>query len=97
MEKAYSMTIRNRAAAAGFSILIVAMGVILVTFGVALLAALAVTGTLAGVGAAIYRRLARRSDREAGQRLSERGSLDPSLEVQPTRPPTIAPPAPRDK
>jgi hypothetical protein len=97
MEKVYSMTFRNRAAVAGFSILIVAMGVILVTFGMALIAALTVTGTLVGAGAAIYRRFARRSENAAGQRLSERASLDPSLEVQPTRPPTIAPPSTRDK
>ena len=97
MEKVYGMTFRNRAAVAGFSILIVAMGVILVTFGMALIAALTVTGVLVGAGATIYRRFARRSENSAGQRLSDRGSLDPSLEVQPTQPPTIAPSSTRDK
>ena len=96
MEKVYTMTVRNRVAVAGFSILIVAMGVILVTFGMALLAGLAVTGAVVGAGAALYRRLFRRPDNEAAQRLSARGSLDPSLEVQPSRPPMVAPPPPRD-
>jgi hypothetical protein len=97
MSKVYSVTIKNRAAAVGFSVLIVGLGVIFVTFGMALLAALAVTGTLVGAAAAIYKRLSGNSDRQRLDRMRREAGLDPSLEVQPVRPPTIAPPPSPDK
>lgn len=89
--KVVHLTIRNRATVVGFSILIVGLGVILVTFGMALLAALAVTGTLVGAVATIYRKLRRKVDRDTAHRLSGGEALDPSLEVRPSRPPSIAP------
>jgi hypothetical protein len=97
MSKVYSLTIKNRAAGIGAAIAILGVGVILITFGMALLAALAITGTLVGAGAAIYRRLRRTPDREVSHRLRSDAGLDPSLEVRPVRPPTIAPPTPPDK
>jgi len=89
--KVVRLTIENRAVAILFTILIVGLGVILLTVGAALLAGLAITGALIGTGAAIYRRLRGKSDPLSSQRLSSGERLDPSLEVAPTRPPTIAP------
>ena len=89
--KVIRLTIENRAVAILLTILIVALGVTLLTVGVALLAGLAITGAVVGTGAAIYRRLRGRPDPLSSQQLSSAAGLDPSLEVQATRPPTIAP------
>ena len=95
--KIVRLTIENRAVAILLTILIVALGVTLLTVGVALLAGLAITGAVIGTGAAIYRRLRGKSDPLGGQRLSSVDRLDPSLEVEPRRPPTIAPPRDPDQ
>ena len=93
--KVIRLTIENRFVAILLTILIVALGVTLLTVGVALLAGLAITGAVVGTGAALYRRLRGKSDPLSGQRLSPGAggdsTLDPALEVRATRPPTIAP------
>ena len=95
--KVVRLTIENRLVAILLTILIVALGVTLLTVGMALLAGLAITGAVVGTGAAIYRRLRGKSDPLSGQRLSSAAGLDPSLEVRPTRPPTIETPSSPDK
>jgi hypothetical protein len=95
--KVVHLRVQNRAAVIGLSVLIVGLGVILITFGIALLAALAVTGALVGTGVAIYRRLRPKAHADLSSPLGANGRLDPSLEVQPVRPPTIAPPQTGDK
>ena len=89
--KVVRLTIENRALAILLTILIVVLGVTLLTVGVALLAGLAITGAVVGTGAAIYRRLRGKPDPLSAQRLSAADRLDPSLEVEPTHPTTIAP------
>jgi hypothetical protein len=95
--KVVHLTIRNRAVALLLAILIVALGVTFLTVGVALLAGLAITGAIIGTGAAVYHRLRGKPDPLTRQRLSSDGRLDPSLEVQPTQAPTIAPSRESDK
>jgi hypothetical protein len=95
--KVVHLTIKNRAVALLLTILIIALGVTFLTVGVALLAGLAITGAVVGTGAAIYRRLQGKSDLHSGERLSRDASLDPSLEVRPERPATIAPSKAPDK
>lgn len=95
--KVFRLTIENRVVAILLTIFLVGLGVILLTLGAALLAGLAITGALIGTGAAIYRRLRGKADLLSSQRLSSDGRLDPSLEVAPTRPPTIAPKRTPDK
>jgi len=89
--KVVRLTIENRAVAILLTLLIVALGVTLLTVGMALLAGLAITGAVVGTGAAIYRRLRGKSDPLSRQRVSSLDRLDPSLEVEATRPATIAP------
>jgi hypothetical protein len=86
MSKMYSLTFRNRTVAMLFLLLALGLGVIFVTVGFALLAALAVGGTVIGTGVAMYHRLRRGSHVETDQRLSARQGLDPSLEISPERP-----------
>jgi hypothetical protein len=88
--KLYTLTIRNRAAAAVFAIAILGLGAVFLTVGLALLAGLAVVGGVLGAGYAVVRRL-------RGDRLSQVQSmggafngLDPALEVRPAGPPQIA-------
>jgi hypothetical protein len=95
--KVIRFTIQNRAAALLFAILILGLGVILLTVGVALIAGLAITGALIGTGIALYRRLRGKPDLLSGQWVSSDARLDPSLEVQPTRLPTLEPPKGPDK
>jgi hypothetical protein len=91
MSKVFTLTIRNRAAAIGFSIAVLVLGVIFVTLGMALLAGVALTGAVIGGGLALSRRLRGKAHPLSHQPLSSGDRLDPSLEIQPTRPPTIAP------
>src|SRR5437764_12337920 len=100
MPNVIRLTIRNRVVALIFAILFVGAGVVFVTVGMALLAALAVAGLLVGGGIATYRRLRGRSYIEAGQRVERGGpreNLDPSLEVQPERPAMVRPREDADK
>jgi hypothetical protein len=89
--KVIRLRIENRAVALLLTILIIALGVTFLTVGVALLAGLAVTGAVVGAGMAVYRRLRGKRGPLSGQRLSSGNRLDPSLEVQPPRPPRIEP------
>ena len=95
--KVVRLTIENRAVAILLTILIVALGVTLLTVGMALLAGLALTGAVVGVGTAVYRRLRGKADPLSREELSPGTRLDPSLEVKPARPPSIAPPGTPDK
>jgi hypothetical protein len=75
--KVVRLTIENRLVAILLTLLIVALGVTLLTVGMALLAGLALTGAVVGAGAAIYRRLRGKPDPLSSQRLSSRAQLDP--------------------
>ena len=86
MAKVYALTLRNRASIIIFTLLMVALGVIFVTVGLALLAVLAVGGGLLGAGVAAYYRLRRGRQPAGHQQFSQRSGLDPSLEVHATRP-----------
>jgi hypothetical protein len=94
--KVIRFRIENRAVALLLTILIVALGVTFLTVGVALLAGLAITGAIIGAATAVYRRVRGKPDPLSGQRLGPSDRLDPKLEVQPTRPPTIEPRIPPD-
>ena len=86
MSKVYGLTFRNRTIALLFLVLALGLGVIFVTIGFALLAALAIGGTVIGTGVALYRRLRGGAHVETDQRLSAGQDLDPSLEISPQRP-----------
>ena len=95
--KVIHLTIKNRAVAIVLSVLIAGLGVIFLTFGIALLVGLAVAGVLVGTGAAIYRRLWPKANGDAAPRFRTDAPLDPSLEVQPARQATISLPPTPDK
>jgi len=95
--KVISLTIKTRAAAIGFSILILGLGAIFLTLGMALLAGLAITGAVIGTGVAVYRRIKGKPHLVSGHRLTGESGLDPSLEVQPSRPAAMKPPRIPDK
>ena len=93
MVKVYSLTVRNRAAAAVLGVGVVALGVVFLTLGFALLLGLIVAGGVVGAGVAAYRLLrggkaARQPltridlDRLAGMHSAPGRGLDPSLEVK---------------
>ena len=79
--KVIRLTIENRFVAILLTILIVALGVTLLTVGVALLAGLAITGVVVGTGAALYRRLRGKSD---GAKSSTPTSAGSSTSARPT-------------
>jgi len=94
MVKVYSLTVRNRAAAAVLGVGVVALGVVFLTLGFALLLGLVVAGGVVGAGLAAYRllrggRAGRQPlsridlDRLAGLHSEPAAGLDPSLEVKP--------------
>ena len=91
MAKVYSVTIRNGAGTIALATGIVAIGVVLLTVGFALLASLAVVGGVLGAGFGLYHRL--RGGRPALPRGAGRNQsgLDPTLEVQPMQPALIRP------
>jgi hypothetical protein len=89
VSRAYTLTIRNRAAAVVIGVAVVGLGVVFLTVGVAILAGLAVAGGLIGSGFALVRRLGgARSD--ARSVAGDRVGLDPALEIQPKRPAIVA-------
>lgn len=98
MTKLYSLTIRNRAAAALFGIGVVAIGAVFLTLGLALLLGMVVAAGVIGAVVAGYRRLrpGGRADRQASARphmerlwndsaagSRVRAGLDPALQVKP--------------
>jgi hypothetical protein len=88
MVKVYKVTVRNRAAGIALGVGIVGIGILLLTVGLALLAALAVAGGVLGAGYVLYHRL--RGSRPTLPPQSARSTgLDPMLEVKPARPATI--------
>ena len=95
--KVVQLTVKNRVAAILVAVLVLALGVTFLTVGLALLAGLAVTGAVIGTGVGIYRRLRGTPDVQSSQRLTSDAALDPSLEVQPSRPTTITAPRNPDK
>jgi hypothetical protein len=90
MAQVYSLTIRNRAAAIGFAVVILGLGAVFLTLGLALLAGLAVAGGVLGAGYGLIRRLRGGSSDPLASLGADRQNLDPSLEVQPTRPAIVA-------
>ena len=92
MSKVYAVTFRNRAVAILVIVALIAIGAVLFTVGLALLAGLAIGGTLIGAGIAAYRRLRHGRQAVIRHELGEQPQLDPSLEVQPNRPSTIEAP-----
>src|SRR5438105_33231 len=95
MTKVYSVTIRNRVAATALAVSIVGLGVVFLTVGFVLLAALAAAGIVIGGGLAIYNRLRGREPvllrSTAAHEPGHEQGLDPSLEIQPAAPPLIRP------
>jgi hypothetical protein len=91
----YSFTIRNRASAVLFSVLILGIGAIFLTVGFALLLALVVAAGVLGAGVAVYRmfRGGRASFRQDlyGRSQGTHAGLDPTLEVQPVRAAIVRP------
>jgi hypothetical protein len=91
----YSLTIRNRASAILFAVLILGIGAVFLTVGFALLLALVVTAGVLGTGVAVYRML--RGGRGAarhelfGRSHQTDPGLDPTLEVQPVRAAIVRP------
>ena len=85
MSKVYSLTIQNRAAAIVFAIVILGLGAVFLTVGLALLAGLAVAGGVLGAGYTLVHRL-RGGRPVVGQPAAGQPRLDPALEVHPTRP-----------
>jgi hypothetical protein len=95
MAKVYSLTVRNRAAAALLGIGVVALGLVFLTLGFALLLGLVVAGGVLGTGVAVYRRLrGAGAPRRTASPIDLAGlteihsprnaGLDPTLEVKPT-------------
>ncbi len=92
----YSLTVRNRASAVLLAIVVLSLGAVFLTVGLALLLALAAAGGVIALGVAVYRRLRGylpASRRQVhGARTSVNPALDPDLdpelEVQPRGVPT---------
>lgn len=90
MAKMYTVTIRNRFTVIVFAIAIVGVVALVLTVGLAVLAAFVVAGGLIGLGVGIFNRL--RSGlrqlpvTEAQSPRVLEHPLDPTLEVQPARP-----------
>jgi hypothetical protein len=95
MAKVYSLTVRNRAAAALLGVGVIALGAVFLTLGFALLLGLVVAGGVLGAGVAAYRLLrgGKSSPRHFSQidldqltrmHSASGAGLDPSLEVKPT-------------
>ena len=92
MAQIYTLTIRNRAAAIGFAVVVLGVGAVFLTLGLALLAGLAVAGGVLGAGYGLIRRLRGDSGGTVQAIDGYRKDLDPMLEVQPTRPAIVASP-----
>ena len=95
MVKIYTISVRNRAAAALLGVGVVALGAVFLTLGFALLLGLVVAGGVVGAGVAAYRLLRGGSkshrplssialDRMSQMHSTSGAGLDPSLEVKPT-------------
>ncbi len=105
MIKLYSLSVRNRPAAALLGVGVISVGAVLLTLGFALLLGLVVAGGIIGAGVAGYRMLrggvrvpnhgfARVEFDQLARGISNLGSgLDPTLEVKPV---TTAIVRPRD-
>jgi hypothetical protein len=99
MPTVVSLSIRNRAAAILFVVVLLALGAVFLTVGLALLAGLAVAGGLIGAGMAAYRMLRGGNRTIHGRRFDQlnRASdgrisgLDPTLEVSPSRAAIVRP------
>lgn len=92
MAKLYTLTIRNRAAAAVFAVGVVALGVVFLTVGLALLAGLAIAGGVLGTGYALVQRFRRvgRQQTLGGSPSDQASALDPALEIRPIRPAIVS-------
>ena len=91
MAQVYTLTIRNRVAAIGFAVVILGLGAVFLTFGLALLAGLAVAGGVLGAGYGIVRRLRGGSRESLESRGARSRDLDPMLEIEPERPAIVSP------
>jgi hypothetical protein len=92
MPKVYSLTIRNRAAAVFFAVVILGAGAVFLTVGLALLAGLAVAGGVLGAGYALVHKLRGRKHMrlENHANFGDLRHLDPALEVKATEPAVIS-------
>ena len=99
MAKMYSLTIRNRAAAALFGVAVIGVGAVFLTLGFALLLGLVVAGAVLGAGLAGVRLLRGGRGATARMNLDELrtsqspriSGLDPQLEVKPIAPAIVRP------
>ncbi len=83
MAKMYSLTIRNRAAAVALAAVVIGVGAVMLTVGLALLAGLVLAGGVLGAGFGIYNRLRGRRPGALPPRAGQQWSgLDPSLEIR---------------
>ena len=91
----YSLTIRNRASAILFAVLVLGIGAVFLTVGFALLLTLVVAAGVLGAGATVYRMLkgGRSSPRRElyGRNGTVDAGLDPTLEIQPVRAAIVRP------
>ncbi len=79
--RSYGLGRQSRAKTVALAVLALAIGGVLLAFGVFLLATLAIVGTVATIGLVAWRRLTGRS--RALPRAEEPWRPDPSLEVRP--------------
>ncbi len=83
MMRIYGLTVHNRPAAIALAVTALAVGAIVVAFGIVLLIALAAAGTLIATATVLYRSLTGRRAHRLGSR-DKAADLDPSLEVFPS-------------
>jgi hypothetical protein len=95
--KAYSLTVRHRVGALLVALAVLGAGAALVIVGFALLAGLAVAGAMVGSGIALYARLRGREQVLLREAPPATTTLDPALEVFPTRPVILGPPTTSDE
>ena len=79
----YSLTTRHRTSGLLLGLAVLGAGVALLLVGVALLATLAVAGSVVGFGVMVYRGLRRKHQPQLGDSRSSTTILDPTLEVFP--------------
>ena len=83
MIRVYGLDVRSRPAAIALAAVALAVGAVVVAFGIFLLLGLAVVGTIVGAGMVLVRSLTRRGTGRLEPPPSANGELDPALEVFP--------------
>ena len=79
--RVYRLTARNKLAVALLTLVALGAGALVLAFGLALLAALAAAGVVAGAGTAVWRRLRGGRSSLPGAAPNARAGLDPGKEI----------------